>query len=77
MRREGHEYCKASNNDEGGREETSGKAQIEVDVQSAEGFETTPARSKARAEPRIMEESSDGDRPRTGIISAKVSKQST
>ena len=41
-----HERCKASNNDEGGREETSRKAQTEVDGQSAERCETTPARSK-------------------------------
>ena len=38
-----HERCKASNNNEGGREETSRKAQTEVDGQSAERFETTPA----------------------------------
>ena len=69
-----HDCCKASNNDEGGRAETSRKAQTEVDGQSAERFETTPARSKARTEPRSMEESSHGDRPRTGIRSAKVSK---
>ena len=41
------ECCKASNNDEGGREETSRKAQTEVDGQSAERSETTPARSNA------------------------------
>ena len=68
-----HEFCKASNNNEGGREETSRKAQTEVDGQSAERFETTPARSKARTEPRSMEKGSHGDRPRTGIRSAKVS----
>ena len=38
-----HERCKASNNDEGGMEETSRKAKTEVDGQSAERFETTPA----------------------------------
>ena len=31
-----HECCKACNNDEGGREETSRKAQTEVDGQSVE-----------------------------------------
>ena len=36
------------NNNAGGREETSRKAQTEVDGQSAERFETTPARPKAR-----------------------------
>ena len=46
----GHDDVKRSNNDEGGREETSRKAQTEVDGQSAERFETTPARSKARTE---------------------------
>ena len=70
-----HECCKASNNDEGGREETSRKAQTEVDGQSAERFETTPAQSKARVEPRSMEKGRHGDRPRTGIRSAKVSKR--
>ena len=58
---------------EGGREETSRKAQTEVDGQSAERFETTPARSIARTEPRSMEKDYHGDRPRTGIRSAKVS----
>ena len=47
-----HECCKASNDDEGGREETSRKAQTEVDGQSAERYETTPAQSKARTEQR-------------------------
>ena len=69
-----NERCKASNNDEGGRKETSWKAQTEVDGPSAERFETTPGRPKARTEPRNMEESSHGDRPRTGIRSTKVSK---
>ena len=41
-----HERCKASNNNEGGREETSRKAQTEVDGPSVERFETTPARPK-------------------------------
>ena len=65
--------CKASNNDEGRREETSRQAQTEVDGQRAERFETTPARSKARTEPRSMEKGSQGDRPRTGIRLARVS----
>ena len=68
-----HERC-TRNNDEGGSEETSRKAQTEVDGQSVvtvERFETTPARSKARTEPRSMEKGSHGDRPRTGIRSAK------
>ena len=69
-----HERCKASNDNEGGREETSRKVHTEVDGQSAERFETTSARSKASTEPRSMEEGNDGDRPRTGIRSAKVSK---
>ena len=56
-----HECCKASRNDEGGREETSRKAQTEVDGQSAERFETTPARSKARTELRSMEQGNRGD----------------
>ena len=50
------------------------KAQTEVDGQSGLLFETTPARPKARTEPRNMEKGSHGDRPRTGIRSAKVSK---
>ena len=41
---------------------------------SAKRFQTTPARSKARPEPRSMENGCHGDRHRTGIISAKVSK---
>ena len=49
-------------------------AQTEVDGQSAERFETTPARSKARTEPRSMEKGNHGDRPRSLIGSAKVSK---
>ena len=49
------ERCKASNNNEGGREETSRKAQIEVDGQSAERSETTPARPRTRTEPSSME----------------------
>ena len=65
MRR--HECCKASNNDEGGREEISMKTQTEVDGQSAELSETTPARPRARTEPRSMEKDNHGDRPRTGI----------
>ena len=69
-----HECCKAGNNDEGGREETSRKAQTEVDGQSAERSETTPARPRAHTEPRSMEKCSHGDRPRTGIRSAKVTK---
>ena len=44
MRREDIERCKASNNNEGGREEPSRKAQTEVDGQSAERSETPPAR---------------------------------
>ena len=67
-----HERCKASNNDEGEREETWRKAQTEVDGPSAERFETTLALSKTRTEPRSMEKGSHGDRPRTGIRSAKV-----
>ena len=69
-----HERCKASNNNEGGREETSRKAQTEVDGHSAERSETTPARSITCTEPRSMVNGNHGDRPRTGIRSAKVSK---
>ena len=58
-----HECCKASNNDEGGREETSRKGQTEVDGRNAERFETTLARPKARTEPRRTEKGSHGDRP--------------
>ena len=54
--------------------ETSRKAQTEVDEQSAERFETTQARSKARREPRIMEKGNHGDRLQTVIRSAKVRK---
>ena len=56
-----HERCKACNKNEGGREETSRKAQTEVDGQSAELSETTPARPRARTEPRRMEEGHHGD----------------
>ena len=73
MRREDTNVA-ASNNNEGGREDTSRNAQTEVDGQSAELSETTPARPRARTEPRRMEEGNHGDRPRTGIRSAKVSK---
>ena len=45
------ERCKASDNNESGRKETSRKAQTEVDGPSAERFETTPVRPKARTEP--------------------------
>ena len=38
-----HEYRKGCNNDEGVREETSRKVHTEVDGQSADRFETTPA----------------------------------
>ena len=69
-----HKRCKACNNNEGGREETSRKAQTEVDGPSAERIETTPARSKADTEPRRMAKGNHGDRPRTGIRSAKVRK---
>ena len=69
-----HEGCKASNNDEGGREETSRKAQTEVDGPSAERSETTSARPKARPESRRMAKGNHGDRPRTGIRSARVRK---
>ena len=69
-----HECFKACNNNEGGREDTSKKAQTEVDGQSAERFETTPARPKAGTEPRRMAKGSHGDRPWTGIRSAKVIK---
>ena len=72
-----HKRCKACNNDEGGREETSKKAQTEVDGPSAERFETTPARPKAVTEPRRMEKGNHGDRPRTGIRSTKVRKVRT
>ena len=51
-----HTYCKGSNDDEGGREETSRKAQTEVDGQRAERFETTPARPIARSAKVSMSE---------------------
>ena len=60
--------------DEGGREETSRKAQTEVDGPSAERSETAQARPRPRTQPRRMEEGNHGDPPRTGIRSAKVSK---
>ena len=66
--------CKESNNNEGGREDTSWKAQTEVDGQSAELSETTQARTRPRTEPRSLEEGNHGDRARTGIRSAKVGK---
>ena len=50
----------------GKRPRVGPKAQTEVDGQSAGRLETTPVRSKARTEPRSMEESRHGDRPRTG-----------
>ena len=62
-----------SNNDEGGREKTSRKAQTEVDGQSEERYERTPGRYKARTEQRNLGKCSHGDRPRKGIRSAKVS----
>ena len=65
---------KACKNNEGGREETSMKAQTNVDGPSAERFETTPAQPKADTEPRRMAKGNHGDRPRTGIRSAKVRK---
>ena len=43
-------------------------------MDSAEQFETTPARSKAGTETRSMDKDSNVDRPRTGIRSARVSK---
>ena len=66
-----HECCKASNNNEGVRDENSRKAQNEVDGQSAERFETTPARvqSSHRTEKHVERQSWR----LTGIISAKVS----
>ena len=56
-----------------GREETSRKAQTELDGQSAKRYERTPARTIARKEQRSMEKSRHDDRPRKEIISAKVS----
>ena len=56
-----HEGCKGSNNDEGGREETSRKAQTEVDEPSAERSETTPARPKGLPESRRMAKGNHGD----------------
>ena len=50
------------------------KAQSEVDGQSAMHYERTPTRTKSRTEPRSMEKGCRGDRPRTGIRSAEVSK---
>ena len=55
-------------------EETSRKAQTEVDGQSAERSEKTSARTIARKEQRSLEKWRHGDRSRTGIGSAKVSK---
>ena len=69
-----NERSKTCNNDEDGREETSWKAQTEVDGPSAERSETTQARPNARPEPRRMAKVNHGDRPRTGIRSAKVRK---
>ena len=57
MRREDTNVYK----DEGGREETSMKAQTEVDGPSAERFETTPFRYKARTEPRSMQSTPERD----------------
>ena len=37
-------------------------------------YQTTQARPKARPEPRRMAKGNHGDRPRTGIRSAKVRK---
>ena len=61
-----HERCKESNNNECGREETSRNAQTKVDGQSAERFETTLARSKARTDQKSMEKGNHGDRPGQG-----------
>ena len=58
--------CKARNTDEGGVEETSRNALIDVDGQSAERFETKSVRTEARTEPRSMEKGSHGDRPEQG-----------
>ena len=72
MRREYTNAAKHVTTNDGGREETSRKAQTEVDGASVERFDTTPARLKARTEPRRMEKGNHGDRPRTGIRSTKV-----
>ena len=61
-----HKRCQACNNNEGGREETSRKAQTEVDGPNAERSETTPARHKAGTESRRMEKGNHGDHPRQG-----------
>ena len=50
------------------------KAQNEEDGQSAMRYERTPTRTKARTEPRSMEKGCRGNRPRTGIRPAEVSK---
>ena len=71
MRRDNNNV--GENKNEGGRKETSRMAQTEVDGQSAELSETTPARSKARTEYRSLDKSNHGDRPQTGIRSANVS----
>ena len=70
-----HKRCQACNDNEGGREETSRKAQTDVDGPSAERFETTSARPKSHTEPRRMAKGNHGDRPWTGIRSAKVRKK--
>ena len=51
------------NNDEGGREETSSKAETEVDVHSMKRYERTQARPKARREPRSRDKHNRDDRP--------------
>ena len=66
--------CKESNNDAGGREETSRKAQTELDGQSADRFETTPARFKPRTEPRSMEKGNRDDRLRMHPGRDKIGK---
>ena len=66
------ECCKCNKNVEGGREETSRKVQTVMDGHSAERYERTPARSKARTEQRSMEKGSHDHRLGKGIRSANV-----
>ena len=57
-----HERCKASNNDEGGREETLRKAQTAVDGQSVERFETSSHRTEKHGEMQSWRSTPDRDR---------------
>ena len=74
MRREDTKFAKQVTTMKVGGKRPRGRPRLRW-MDSAELSETTPARPRARTEPRSMETGNHGDRPRTGIRSAEVSRE--